>query len=112
MPPFDVVAEQRAAADALRREFPGMPPLVELDIADMIFRTRGASCVWLKRGLPEWVRAEAMATAWVRHQESPYDQLLPRRGDRGREWRVRLARDLVRPRVQSILLAWRQKAHG
>ena len=103
---MSVMAEQQAAVRALCAVFPGMPRATAFNVADMGFRIRGLHNVWMSK-LPERERAEALAAAYVRHNLTPYDDLLPRFGDRDRHARVRLARSLVRPRVQAILDGWR-----
>ena len=104
----DVTGEQQAAVRALCEAFPAMPRHEAFNIADMAFRVRGLHNVWMSADLPERDKAEALATAYVRHHMTPYDDLLPRYGDRDRQQRLRLARDLVRPRVQATLDAWRR----
>lgn len=91
---------------ALCAAFPGMPRATAFNVVDMGFRIRGLHNVWMSK-LPERDRVEALASAYVRHNLTPYDNLLPRFGDRDRLARVRLARSLVRPRVRAILDRWR-----
>lgn len=108
----DAGAELQEATAALRRQYPGMPPGLEERIAGHAFRARGRECAWFDLRLPRWARVDALVTAWVRHELTPYDELLPREGDAQPRRRRQLARDLVQARIRATLAAWRRPPDG